>query len=78
MASTSVEQDATRPRTSRSLRRLTNLTTAAYDPIWTPDELNAFLENPKGYAPGTKMAYRGMNDIEDRANLIAYLDSLDD
>lgn len=45
---------------------------------WTPEELNAFLEAPKSYAPGTKMAYNGMRDIEDRANLIAWLDSLDD
>jgi cytochrome c len=44
---------------------------------WGPEELNAFLENPKGYAPGTKMSYKGMKKIEDRANLIAWLDSLD-
>lgn len=40
---------------------------------WTPENLNAFLENPKAYAPGTAMSYRGMAKIEDRANLIAYL-----
>ncbi|WP_425091453.1 c-type cytochrome [Tropicimonas sp. S265A] len=40
---------------------------------WTPENLSGFLENPKEYAPGTKMAYRGMGDAEDRANLIAYL-----
>lgn len=45
---------------------------------WGPEELNAFLENPRAYAPGTKMSYNGMRDIEDRANLIAWLDSLDD
>lgn len=45
--------------------------------VWSPDHLNAFLENPKGYAPGTKMSYKGMSDVEDRANLIAWLDSLD-
>jgi len=44
---------------------------------WAPEALSDFLENPKGYAPGTKMSYKGMKDIEDRANLIAYLDSLD-
>ncbi|MDJ0826477.1 MAG: cytochrome c family protein [Rhodobacter sp.] len=43
---------------------------------WGLDELNGFLEDPKGYAPGTKMAYKGMDDIEDRANLIAYLESI--
>jgi len=41
--------------------------------VWTPDNLNAFLENPKGYAPGTKMSFAGLDDAEDRANLIAYL-----
>ncbi len=45
---------------------------------WTPENLNGFLESPRDYAPGTSMAYNGMRDIEDRANLIAYLDSLDD
>lgn len=40
---------------------------------WSPENLSAFIENPKEYAPGTKMAYRGLSDAEDRANLIAYL-----
>ncbi|WP_245875169.1 c-type cytochrome [Roseovarius mucosus] len=45
--------------------------------VWTPVELNAFLENPKGYAPGTTMGYAGMRKAEDRADLIAYLDQTD-
>lgn len=44
---------------------------------WTPEHLNEFIANPKGYAPGTKMSYNGMKKVEDRANLIAWLDSLD-
>ena len=44
--------------------------------VWTPDVLNEFLENPSQYAPGTSMAYRGVKKVEDRANLIAYLDSI--
>jgi cytochrome c len=40
---------------------------------WTPANLNGFIANPREYAPGTSMAYRGMSDPEDRANLIAYL-----
>lgn len=40
---------------------------------WSPENLNAFLENPKGYMPGTKMSFAGLPKIEDRANLIAYL-----
>ncbi len=43
------------------------------DGSWTPENLSAFLENPREYAPGTAMSYGGMDDVEDRANLIAYL-----
>ena len=43
------------------------------DGAWTPENLSAFLESPRTYAPGTAMAYNGMSDVEDRANLIAYL-----
>lgn len=44
---------------------------------WTPEALNAFLENPKATAPGTSMSFKGLGKPEDRANLIAYLDGLD-
>ncbi|NKX43063.1 c-type cytochrome [Roseicyclus persicicus] len=40
---------------------------------WTPENLAEFLLSPRSYAPGTAMAYNGMSDVEDRANLIAYL-----
>ncbi|MEZ5723029.1 MAG: cytochrome c family protein [Paracoccaceae bacterium] len=40
---------------------------------WTPDHLNAWLTDPKGFAPGNKMTFKGIKDIQDRANLIAYL-----
>lgn len=40
---------------------------------WTPENISAFIENPRAYAPGTAMSYGGMDDVEDRANLIAYL-----
>lgn len=46
---------------------------ASYGGEWSPEELNGFLINPKEHIEGTKMAYRGMREIEDRANLIAYL-----
>ncbi|MCE8006054.1 cytochrome c family protein [Aestuariivita sp.] len=51
---------------------------ASLDGVWTPENLSDFLESPRNYAPGTSMSYSGMRKIEDRANLIAYLDSLDD
>jgi cytochrome c len=42
---------------------------------WTPENLSGFLENPRGYAPGTSMSYNGMRNVADRANLIAYLET---
>jgi len=45
---------------------------------WGYESLNAFLANPKGYLPGTRMAYAGMRRAEDRANLIVFLRTLSD
>jgi cytochrome c len=42
---------------------------------WTTDVLFEYLEDPKGFMPGTKMAFPGIKKPEDRANLIAYLES---
>ena len=41
--------------------------------VWSEENLFAFLQDPQGYAPGTKMSYAGLSDPADRANLIAYL-----
>lgn len=43
---------------------------------WTPEHLYAFLKNPKEVVPGTKMGFAGLPKPEDRANLIAYLSTL--
>ena len=40
---------------------------------WDYESLNAWLESPKTYAPGTKMTFAGLKKVEDRANLIAWL-----
>lgn len=45
--------------------------------VWSAENLNAFLENPRGTASGTTMSFGGLKKAEDRADLIAYLDSLD-
>ncbi|MBC6407971.1 MAG: c-type cytochrome [Rhodobacteraceae bacterium] len=45
--------------------------------VWTPEELSAFLQKPRTYAPGTSMNFAGLDKAEDRANVIVYLDSLD-
>ena len=40
---------------------------------WTWENLDPWLEAPRDFAPGTSMAYSGLEDDEDRADLIAYL-----
>lgn len=45
--------------------------------VWTPEAIDAFITNPRDYAPGTAMSYNGLRDAEDRANVIAYLQSID-
>lgn len=37
--------------------------------------LNQWLTDPRGYAPGTKMTFAGLDSPEDRANVIVYLDA---
>ena len=48
------------------------------DGVWTFDELSAYLTNPKDYAPGTRMIFRGIADDQDRADLIAWLNTQSD
>ena len=43
---------------------------------WTFDALNEWLYKPAAYAPGTRMAYAGLSDARQRANVIMYLRSL--
>ena len=43
---------------------------------WTPEALDGFLASPKKYAPGTKMGFAGLKKSTDRANLIAYLQTV--
>lgn len=47
-----------------------------HDKLWTEDELNHFLYAPKEYAKGTKMAFAGLKNDQDRANLIKWLETL--
>jgi cytochrome c len=42
---------------------------------WDFDALNAWLTSPRKYAPGTKMTFAGLGKPDDRANVIAYLNS---
>lgn len=40
---------------------------------WGYDELDAFLTNPRGAVPGTKMTFAGLSKQSDRINLIAWM-----
>lgn len=51
---------------------------ASKEGAWDYESLNAFVHNPKEWAPGTKMAFAGLSKPEDRANVILYLRSLSD
>jgi len=42
---------------------------------WNWDNLSKWLKSPKAFAPGTKMTFAGLSKPEDRANVIAFLNS---
>lgn len=45
---------------------------------WSPDRLSAYLENPRKAVKGTRMSFAGLKSEEDRADVIAYLNSKSD
>jgi len=45
---------------------------------WTVEDLNAFLQNPKGFIPGTSMGFAGVPRGSERADLITFLNSKSD
>ena len=45
---------------------------------WTPEVMYEYLEAPREFMPGTRMAFPGLRDPQDRADVIAYLDASDD
>jgi cytochrome c len=45
---------------------------------WTYDDLNKFINSPKGTVPGTAMGFAGIQKDSERADLIAYLRTLAD
>ena len=42
---------------------------------WGFDEMNEWLNNPRGYVDGTKMGFAGLSSIEDRAAVTLYINS---
>jgi cytochrome c len=45
---------------------------------WSYEELNAFIQNPKAHIPGTIMAFAGIPQAGERADLLAYMRTLAD
>jgi cytochrome c len=45
---------------------------------WSYEELDKFIHNPKGFIPGTIMAFAGVPSANERADILAYLRSLSD
>ena len=45
----------------------------AIDKNWSYENLFFFLKNPKSWAPGTKMSYRGISKEDDLINVLKYL-----
>lgn len=46
------------------------------DLVWSPEELDKYLTNPRHVVPGTKMSFPGLPDPATRANVIAFLATL--
>ena len=46
---------------------------AAYGKDWSFKEMNGFLIKPKDWIKGTKMAFAGLKNAEDRAAVILYM-----
>jgi cytochrome c len=42
---------------------------------WDFEAMNKWLTSPRKYAPGTKMSFAGLSNPQERANVIAYLNS---
>lgn len=45
--------------------------------VWTAERLDAFLADPAGIVPGTKMRFPGIADAKDRQDLVAFLGDLE-
>jgi cytochrome c len=46
--------------------------------VWDYETLDAFIADPRGWAPGTKMTFAGIGKQQERADLLLYLRDLSD
>jgi cytochrome c len=81
MACHSITRDAVGPRHAGLFGRLAGSVPGYdYSPsmrrsgiVWDAQSLDAFVKNPRQVVPGTKMPFSGIEDDQERADLIAYL-----
>jgi cytochrome c len=45
---------------------------------WTFEKIEHFITKPRDFAPGTKMTFPGLPSVQDRADVIAYLNTQSD
>lgn len=80
----SIDRDRTGPRHEGLLgRKVGSVPGFQYSPamrkageagmVWNEATLNEFLESPTRFMPGTRMGYAGIQDAQERADLIAFL-----
>ena len=43
------------------------------DVVWSEENLDKYLADPKGFIPGNRMIFVGLKKPEDRANVIAFI-----
>lgn len=41
--------------------------------VWDEETIDAYIEDPRGYLPGNRMAFAGVRNPQQRADIIAYL-----
>ena len=46
---------------------------SASDVVWTEETLDAFLADTRSFIPKNRMGYAGIEDVQERTDLIAYL-----
>jgi S-disulfanyl-L-cysteine oxidoreductase SoxD len=46
--------------------------------VWNDESLAGYLKNPREFMPGTRMAFPGVRNDDDLANIIAYLSTFDE
>lgn len=77
------DKTAAAPSLAAIVGRVAGSSTFPYSPAmkksgitWTDKHLFAYIKAPAKYVPGTRMAFAGIQDDKERADLLAYLESL--